>query len=109
MAYCHRWLEHNHWDVKVTRAVWSSLDLVDDNHSIILIVLSALSATNIILSLMVTCSTIMERRGLMVPWLVFNSIIIFSMLLVFTAWTFISFFISILLAIIFPVLAGLVL
>ena len=45
----------------------------------------------------------------MVPWLVFNSVIIFTMLLVFTAWTFISFFISILLAIIFPVLAGLVL
>ena len=54
-------------------------------------------------------STLTRRRGLLVPWLVYNAVTILVMLLVFTLWTFLSFFISILLAIIFPVLAGLVL
>jgi len=109
MSHTHRWLEHNHWDVKVTQIVWRALDLVDDNHSVILLVLFSISATNIILSLMLTCSSIILRRGLMVPWMVFNAFIIFIMFLVFIAWTFLSFFISILLAIIFPVIAGLIL
>jgi len=109
VSYCHHWLEHNHWDLMVTRSVWAAVNWVDNNHSVILIILSALCLINIALSVTLTISTITNRRGLAVPWLVFNALIIFIMLLIFTCWTFISFFISILLAIIFPVLAGVVL
>ena len=40
--------------VQVTHAVWAGLDLVDAHHSVLLIVLAALAATNIILALLVT-------------------------------------------------------
>ena len=109
VRHCHHWLEHNHWDLTVTRLVWAAVNWVDSNNTIILISLSAVSSINILLSLMVTASALTKRRGLSVPWLVYNALIILIMLLTFTCWTFISFFISILLAIIFPVLAGLVL
>ena len=109
VSYCHHWLEHNHWDLMVTRTVWAAVNWVDNNNTIILITLAAVSSLNILLSLMVTVSALTNRRGLAIPWLVYNALIILVMLLTFTCWTFISFFISILLAIIFPVLAGLVL
>ena len=109
VSHCHHWLEINHWDVTVTRAVWAAVNWVDNNNTVILISLSALSSINILLSLMVTASALTDRRGLAVPWLVYNALIILIMLLTFICWTFISFFISILLAIIFPVLAGVVL
>ena len=109
VRHCHHWLEHNHWDLMVTRTVWAAVNWVDNNNTIILITLAAVSSLNILLSLMVTVSALTNRRGLAIPWLVYNALIILVMLLTFTCWTFISFFISILLAIIFPVLAGLVL
>ena len=109
VRHCHHWLEHNHWDLMVTRSVWAAVNWVDNNNTIILITLSAVSTINILLSLLVTVSALTTRRGLAIPWLVYNALIILIMLLTFVCWTFISFFISILLAIIFPVLAGLVL
>jgi len=110
LSLCYRWLEHNHWDVQVTRTVWWMMDLIDDNNSVILMVLASLSSTNIILSLMVTFTSITHsRRSFLVPWLLFNTINIFIIMLIFIVWTFLSFFISILLAIIFPVVAGTIL
>ena len=105
----HHWLATSHWDVMVTEWVATAVNWVDNNNTVVLICLSAISSVNILLSLLVTASALTDRRGLAVPWLVYNALIIVVVLLTFICWTFISFFISILLAIVFPVLAGLVL
>lgn len=105
----HHWLALSHWDVMVTEWVATAVNWVDNNNTVVLISLSAVSSINILLSLLVTASALTDRRGLALPWLVYNALIILIMLLTFICWTFISFFISILLAIVFPVLAGLVL
>merc|ERR1712241_1000519 len=107
--YCNHWLTLIHWDLMVTEWVATAVNWVDRNNTVILISLSAVSSINIILSLLVTASVLTDRRGLTVPWLVYNALIILIMLLTCICWTFISFFISLLLAIIFPVLSGLVL
>ena len=47
---------------QVTHAVWAGLDLVDAHHSVLLIVLAALAATNIILALLVTARSALIGR-----------------------------------------------
>ena len=121
-----QWITANHWDVEVsspanpaepsipalfqvTLVVESGRQWVDRNHSLVLLLLTLLSLTNLILSLLLSCAAILRRSALTAPWLAFNTPLLLAMLPLLTAGTFISFFVDLLLAIIFPVLAGLVL
>ena len=49
------------------------------------------------------------RRKLFLPWLISHMVIISTMTTVFICWTFITFFIDLLVSIVFPVVSGLVL
>eukprot|EP00092_Neocalanus_flemingeri_P034149 GFUD01037137.1.p1 GENE.GFUD01037137.1~~GFUD01037137.1.p1 ORF type:complete len:247 (+),score=69.06 GFUD01037137.1:358-1098(+) len=106
---CHEWLEKNHWDIKVTRAVWRGFDWVDMNHSVILSGVVGSSVVHLLFSFMLVLGAILYKRGLFIPWMVSDMIIIIIMVVTFTCWTFMSFFVDLLVAIVFPVVAGLML
>jgi len=105
----HDWLEKNHWDVKVTRAVWRIFDMVDTNHKTILAGLIGSTLIHLLFSFMLVLGAILYKRSLFVPWMVSDMIIIILMLVSFTCWTFMSFFVDLLVAIVFPVVGGLML
>merc|ERR1719250_530198 len=58
---------------------------------------------HLLFSVMLILGTLLYRRSLLIPWMIFHMVITFTFL------TFFSFFINLLLAIVFPVVAGLLL
>ena len=124
---CHDWLEQNHWDIQVgnrhdfsglntlplkhqvTRVVWKGFDWVDMNHRMILAGVIGSTVIHLFFCLMLVLGGILYNRSLFIPWMVSNMIIIILMVITFTCWTFMSFFVDLLVAIVFPVLGGLVL
>jgi len=106
---CHDWLEKNHWDVKVTQVVWQAFGWVDQNHRVILSGVIGCSMVHNLFSLVLILGAILYKRSLFLPWMVSEMFIIILMVLTFTCWTFMSFFVDLLVAIVFPVIAGLVL
>jgi len=106
---CHDWLEQNHWDIQVTRVVWKGFDWVDMNHRMILAGVIGSTVIHLFFCLMLVLGGILYNRSLFIPWMVSNMMIIILMVITFTCWTFMSFFVDILVAIVFPVLGGLVL
>ena len=64
---------------------------------------------HLLFSLLLLLGAMLHRRPLLLPWLSSAMIIIVIMVVTFTAWTFLSFFVDLLVAIVFPVVAGLVL
>ena len=58
---------------------------------------------------MLFMGTVIYRRNLFIPWLVSHMFIIIATILSFTNWTFMSFFIDLFVAIVFPLVAGLML
>merc|ERR1712013_939195 len=86
------WLQENHWDIKVDHAVWRFMDCLDRNHK------------KVLGTLMITAIL-----HLLFPWMIFHMFSIILMVITFSFWTFFSFFINLLLAIVFPVVAGLLL
>ena len=93
------WLVGNHWDVEVTQSVWRGLDWLDLHHNYFLGGLVAASATHLLSAILVVVSWRLERRGLLLPWLVTDLTIISLMVAIFIAWTFLSFFIDLYIAI----------
>ena len=67
------------------------------------------ASLHLLSSLLLLLGTMLNKRSLLIPWLLTDLLIIISMGLVFTSWTFLSFFVDLLIAILFPVVAGLVL
>eukprot|EP00092_Neocalanus_flemingeri_P004305 GFUD01004628.1.p1 GENE.GFUD01004628.1~~GFUD01004628.1.p1 ORF type:complete len:245 (+),score=55.56 GFUD01004628.1:354-1088(+) len=106
---CHEWLEKNHWDVKVTRAVWRGVDWVDMNHRMVLSGVIGCTVVHILFSFMLVLGGILYNRSLFIPWMLSDMLIIILMVITFTCWTFMSFFVDLLVAIVFPVVAGLTL
>ena len=47
-----------------------------------------------------------ENRSLLIPWLITDLVIVIIMAVIFISWTFLSFYVDILIVIIFPILAG---
>ena len=68
-----------------------------------------LSFLHLTASALLYCSVSPVRRKLFLPWLVSHMLIIATMTTVFICWTFITFFIDLLVSIVFPVVSGLVL
>jgi len=128
------WLQENRWDIKeesnvnwkfsqiqpviipyptlpkkVDHAVWRCLDWVDRNHKKVLGTLMVTAILHLVFSVMLIFGTLLYRRSLLIPWMIFHMFSIILMVITFTCWTFFTFFISLLLAIVFPVVAGLLL
>ena len=94
---------------QVTHAVRTSLDWVDRNHTFVLSILLVMFLVHLFFSLMLMIATKCDKRTLLIPWMVSHMISSLIMITTFTFWTFMSFFIDLLVAIIFPVIGGLVL
>ena len=93
------WLVRNHWDVEVTQSVWRGLDWLDFHHSYFLSGLVAASATHLLSSLLLLLGIMLLKRGLLLPWLVTDLLVLTTMVVVFLSWTFLSFFVDLLIAI----------
>ena len=93
----------------MTHAVTVSLDWVDRNHTFVLSIMLVMFLVHLFFSLMLMIATKCYKRTLLIPWMVSHMISIIIMITTFTFWTFMSFFIDLLVAIIFPVIGGLVL
>lgn len=106
---CQGWLEKNHWDIKVTRVVWKCFAWVDVNHRIILSAVIGCTVVHLLFSFMLLLGMVLYKRCLFIPWMVTDMIIVLLMVISFTCWTFMSFFVDLLVAIVFPVVAGLTL
>ena len=93
------WLVRNHWDVEVTQSVWRGLDWVDRHHNYFLGGLVAASAIHLLSAALLLLGWRLERRNFLLPWLVTDLTIISLMVALFIAWTFLSFFIDLYIAI----------
>merc|ERR1712096_249272 len=102
-------LQSIHWDVTVTHTVWRCLDWLDRNHKMVLAGIMVTTMVHLLFSLLLLLGAMLYRRTHFIPWMVSHMIIIIIMVTTFTCWTFMSFFMHLLVAIVFPVVAGLVL
>ena len=89
--------------------MWKGFDWVDINHQIILSGVIGCTVVHLFFSLMLVLGAMLYKRSLFIPWMVSDMIIIILMVVTFTCWTFMSFFVDLLVAIVFPVMAGLLL
>jgi len=103
------WLKEHKWDIKMTHAVAVSLGWVDRNHTVVLGIMMVMFLMHLFFSLMLMLGIKCYKRTLLIPWMISHMISIIIMIITFTCWTFMSFFIDLLVAIIFPVMGGLVL
>ena len=89
--------------------MWISLTEVDRNHTVVLVIIMLIAVVHLVFSLVMLLGTILCKRTLLIPWLISHMISIIIMVITFTCWTCMSFFIDLLLAIVFPMMGGLVL
>ena len=64
---------------------------------------------HLLLSLLLLLGAMLYKHLLLIPWMVTDMLIIVILFLVFAVWSFLSFFVGIMAAIIFPFIAGLAL
>ena len=64
---------------------------------------------HLVSSLLLILGTMIENRPLFIPWLITDMVIIIIMATIFVGWTFLSFFVDLLVAIVFPILGGTIL
>ena len=93
----------------MTGIVVSYLSLLQSNHPPALMGLIAGVVLHLLLSLLLLLGAMLHKPLLLVPWMVSDMIIITILFIIFSAWSFLSFFIGVLAAILFPFLGGLVL
>ena len=94
---------------QVTDIVVSYLSLLQTHHTPALMALIAGVVLHLLLSLLLLLGAMLHKPLLLVPWMVSDMIIITILFIIFSAWSFLSFFIGVLAAILFPFLGGLVL
>ena len=93
----------------MTVAALKCLDWLDRNHKEVLAIILISTVIHFIISCLLVLGTLTHRRTFITPWLVSHMINIITMVIIFTCWTFMSFFIDLLMAIMFPMVAGLLL
>ena len=93
----------------MTLAALNFLARLDRNHKEVLAIILISTVIHFIMSFLLILGTMTHRRTFILPWLVSHMINIITMIILFTCWTFMSFFIDLLMAIMFPLVAGLVL
>ena len=87
--------------------VW--LDEVETQPSLVLSLLALATLSHLAASVLLYLGVRLARREFLLPWLVTHMVIVIIMTTIFTVWTFITFFIDLLVSVVFPVLSGLVL
>ena len=95
--------------LQATRKVVAGIRVISANCPLVTATFLVLSLLHITASALLYCSASPGRTKLFLPWLISHMVLIVSMTSVFICWTFITFFIDLLVSIVFPVLSGLVL
>ena len=95
--------------LQVTQALWQIFSWTDKNHELLLGVFIISWVLHLLFSLLLLLGAMLHRRPLLLPWLCSQMLLLVLMVITFTSWTFLSFFVDLLVAIVFPVVAGLVL
>ena len=103
------WVLNNHWDSDVTSSALRLISQVSEHHALFLIILIAYASLHIFNSLLLVMGALLEKRLLLIPWLVQDMLTILMVGLVFVFWAFFSFFVHVLVAVLFPVMSGLLL
>ena len=85
------------------------LNNVSINYSLVLSILLLFTILHFAFSVLLMIGIRIYRRELLLPWLVTHLIIIIVKIIIFSFCTFITFFIDILVSIVFPVASGMVL
>ena len=104
-----KWLDTNHWTPEVIQVVWQFFAWVDQYHELILGSIIVSWVLHLLFSCLLLIGAMVHRRALLIPWLCTDMVILILMVVTFTSWTFLSFFVDLLVAIVFPVVGGLVL
>ena len=82
---------------------------VETQPSLVLSLLALATLSHLAASVLLYLGVRLARREFLLPWLVTHMVIVIIMTTIFTVWTFITFFIDLLVSVVFPVLSGLVL
>jgi len=103
------WLQLNQGDKKVNDVIGTCFDWIDTNFQPVLAGIIVSVVVHLLFSLLLVLGTMLYKRILFIPWMISDMIIIILMVIVFTCWSFLSFFVGLLAAIIFPFVSGLLL
>ena len=93
----------------MTNTLEDCLEWLDIAHIEVLAILMMITMQYFLSSVSLILGSIFCSRRLLIPWLVSHMVNIILMTTIFTCWTFIAFFIDLLMAIMFPLIAGLML
>ena len=93
----------------MTRVVWGSVAWLDTHHEFLLGSILLSWMVHLTFSFLLIAGAVKHRRDLFLPWLCSDMVILVLMVATFTFTCFLSFFVDLLVAIVFPVVAGLVL
>lgn len=116
------WITTNKWDYAVANKALILLQHIHEHRIKFLIGIAGYSGVAIICGVLLIASVSIStkstlsnafnnksRRLFMLPWLCFDFLTISIVTLTFVTWAFLSFFVHVLLAILFPVIAGAIL
>ena len=87
----------------------SYLDVVDHYHHSVLYGVITAVVLHLSLSLLLLLGSILHKHLLLIPWMVTDLVLILLLFLVFSTWSFLSFFVGLIPAVIFPFFGGLTL
>ena len=87
----------------------AAIRLISANSVLVMGSFLLLSFLHLTASALLYCSVSPVRTKLFLPWLLSHLVIIATMTTIFICWTFVTFFIDLLVSIVFPVVSGLVL
>jgi len=104
------WIQESHrWDSTISTSIQSFLDWLHLNHNLLLLIMLFSSVIHMVTACMLTTATFVKHRRLLVPWLITDMIVVLFLTSIFITITFISFFIDLMIAIVFPIMGGLLL
>jgi len=103
------WILRQQWDLSITRGIISFLDNTSAHPTPLLSLVLLFTILHFIFSLLLTVGIRLDKRELLLPWLVTHLIIILLKIVIFSFTTFITFFIDLLVSIVFPLITGIVL
>ena len=95
--------------MQVNDAIGICFDWLDRNYQAVMAGIIVTAVVHLLFSLLLVLGTMLYKRLLFIPWMVSDMIFIIIMVIVFSSWTFLSFFVGLLVAIIFPFVGGLIL
>ena len=94
---------------QVTDIVLSYTELLHLHHRPVLFGVIGGVSLHLLLSLLLLLGAMLYKHLLLLPWIISDMILIIVLFIIFAAWSFLSFFVGLLAAILFPFLGGLVL